>query len=468
MPTHDFNTIGDVLDFEILKGKITAIDSAADTCTVTVAGSSREALIFYHCKPDSIIRDNGAIEGGAGGFKADDEVIVMINSDNSVVKVIGHIDGIRNCSRRFILIVYGSQWLIWDVEGNKPCDLTYKNEEGNEQSVIFPCDNVANSGIASALWEDIVSKNNSVGSPESLFEGSVNPTSNSSFLGGRACGSDGYGTPLNSCNLLPGGDGEATHTHEGEDPHVWDIGTVIWSRDTYHNPSYSMPYSDSALLSWQAHNPTLMCDFGVRTQYDSVQFGEEIFGGDCKESGNWSWTGGSNQTHDFTWFIDGLEIASLKGIINNVIIETCRYETYSYENSNNFDQGKQEYSYQAYFGKDIFLHLVVLQYNIKNSHGVASYSWEGDFPGKLDVTTRERLRYLIVKLDTNPITVPYVVGSAPEHAGLKEIIQQMLDAETQKWDEYTAEHTPTVTGRTYPEISGFTVSFTGCDKFVLP
>jgi hypothetical protein len=97
MPTHDFNNIGEVLDFQILKGKITAIDSATDTCTVTVAGSSREALIFYHCKPDSIIRDNGAIEGGAAGFKVDDEVIVLINSDKSVIKVVGHVDGIRAC-----------------------------------------------------------------------------------------------------------------------------------------------------------------------------------------------------------------------------------------------------------------------------------------------------------------------------------------------------------------------------------
>lgn len=97
MPTHDFENIGDVLNFEILKGKITAIDSATDTCTVTVAGSSREALIFYHCNPDSIARDNGAIEGGAAGFKVDDEVVVLINSDKSVIKVIGHVDGIRPC-----------------------------------------------------------------------------------------------------------------------------------------------------------------------------------------------------------------------------------------------------------------------------------------------------------------------------------------------------------------------------------
>lgn len=48
MPTHDFVDIGDVLNFEFLQGTITAIDSATDTCTVTVGGSSLTALIFYH------------------------------------------------------------------------------------------------------------------------------------------------------------------------------------------------------------------------------------------------------------------------------------------------------------------------------------------------------------------------------------------------------------------------------------
>jgi len=48
MPTHNFNTIGDVLDFELLKGTIVSLDAATDTCTVTVGGSTLTALIFYH------------------------------------------------------------------------------------------------------------------------------------------------------------------------------------------------------------------------------------------------------------------------------------------------------------------------------------------------------------------------------------------------------------------------------------
>ncbi len=48
MPTTDFIDIGDVLKHEILIGTILTIDSATDTCTVTVGGASLTALIFYH------------------------------------------------------------------------------------------------------------------------------------------------------------------------------------------------------------------------------------------------------------------------------------------------------------------------------------------------------------------------------------------------------------------------------------
>jgi hypothetical protein len=48
MPTHDFIDIGDVLNYELLKGKIVTIDPDTDTCTVNVEGSVVTALIFYH------------------------------------------------------------------------------------------------------------------------------------------------------------------------------------------------------------------------------------------------------------------------------------------------------------------------------------------------------------------------------------------------------------------------------------
>ena len=98
MPTHDFANIGEVLDYELLKGTIISIDPSTDTCMVTVGGSGVNALLFYHCNPDSIIRDNGAIEGAAAGFDKGDSVIVMKKSDGSIIKVIGHTDGVRHCA----------------------------------------------------------------------------------------------------------------------------------------------------------------------------------------------------------------------------------------------------------------------------------------------------------------------------------------------------------------------------------
>jgi predicted transglutaminase-like cysteine proteinase len=43
------------------------------------------------------MRESGAIEGAASGFKVGDNVIVMKKSDDSSIKVIGHIGGIRRC-----------------------------------------------------------------------------------------------------------------------------------------------------------------------------------------------------------------------------------------------------------------------------------------------------------------------------------------------------------------------------------
>ena len=111
MPTHDFKNIGEVLDFELLKGTIATLDSATDTCTVTVGGENLTALLFYHCAPDKVLRSNGAITGAAKGFDVDNEVIVLINSDKTVVKVIGHVSGITKCKES----VSGNYYALYDT-----------------------------------------------------------------------------------------------------------------------------------------------------------------------------------------------------------------------------------------------------------------------------------------------------------------------------------------------------------------
>ncbi len=128
MPTHDFVDIGDVLGFELLQGTIKSVDESTDTCTVTVGSSTLDALLFYHCKPDSILRANGAIEGAALGFFSGDEVVVLKQSSGSSIKVIGHIDGIRRCGEQT-----GYYFVFYNDNGEKVALCTYDN---NELSVV--------------------------------------------------------------------------------------------------------------------------------------------------------------------------------------------------------------------------------------------------------------------------------------------------------------------------------------------
>jgi len=104
MPRVNFPTIGDIENYEFLRGTIKTIDSSTDTCTVEVDGSVISALLFYHCLPDSQLRANGAIEGSAAGFAEDDQVIVQIKYDKSVARVVAHVDRIKACGYRLKLI----------------------------------------------------------------------------------------------------------------------------------------------------------------------------------------------------------------------------------------------------------------------------------------------------------------------------------------------------------------------------
>lgn len=160
MPTQDFANIGEVLDFQVLKGTITAIDSATDTCTVTVAGSSLTALIFYHCKPDSIERSNGAIEGAAKGFKVDDEVIIILNPTTGVAKVIGHTDGIRACTTEYVKVqvrLLLTDWaFLWDIANEQVVEIP--NIDPELPSLEMPCNITDPSWIAFTEHSETVSE----------------------------------------------------------------------------------------------------------------------------------------------------------------------------------------------------------------------------------------------------------------------------------------------------------------------
>jgi len=128
MPRMNYPTVGDMQEYEFLRGIIVSIDAATDTCTVDVCSVGVvTALLFYHCEPDSPLRDNGAIEGAAAGFAEEDEVIVQVKHDKSEARVIAHIDGVRPCGWKFILTwgngdhideSFGLRFYVYDSNSN--------------------------------------------------------------------------------------------------------------------------------------------------------------------------------------------------------------------------------------------------------------------------------------------------------------------------------------------------------------
>jgi len=63
------------------------------------------------------LRDNGAIEGAAGGFSEDDSVIVQLKYDRSTTRVVAHVDGVRACG-----------WVeMWDEPATPTSPLLCKN-----------------------------------------------------------------------------------------------------------------------------------------------------------------------------------------------------------------------------------------------------------------------------------------------------------------------------------------------------
>lgn len=143
MPTLSFSNLGDVMSREILVGTIQTIDPETDTCTVTVNGSVVSALLFYHCRQDSVLRDNGAIQGAAAGFSESDQVVVIRSKadDTAPVYVVGHVDGIRACTEAQFILIYGDYCIVWDIgkaaiKENVP---TNDSAPGSPVYAEFPC-----------------------------------------------------------------------------------------------------------------------------------------------------------------------------------------------------------------------------------------------------------------------------------------------------------------------------------------
>jgi hypothetical protein len=143
MPRYEHENFGSVQDHTFMKGIITSVDSENDTADVTVSGGSNGSgvPIFYHCDPDSEERSNGAIEGASSGFASDDEVIVMCTVDGSPVRIVGFVDGIKECIQTQYLWVASALGIwrsfvtIWDAANEKVAEIEWEGE-----SIAFPYD----------------------------------------------------------------------------------------------------------------------------------------------------------------------------------------------------------------------------------------------------------------------------------------------------------------------------------------
>ena len=115
MPKFNHEDLEAVLNVIYRKGIIAAVDGESDTAAVDVFGGQPglNVPIYYHCTPDSELRSNGAIGGAASGFAVNDQVIVMCDTNGVPLRIIGFVNGIKNCSSLFWAYSIGD--LNWDT-----------------------------------------------------------------------------------------------------------------------------------------------------------------------------------------------------------------------------------------------------------------------------------------------------------------------------------------------------------------
>jgi hypothetical protein len=142
MPKYKHENFGHVQNHIFAKGVITAVDGENDTADVTVEGyeSGSDVPLFYHCEPDSEERGNGAIEGAASAFNEGDEVIVQLEVNGPPVRIVGFVEGIKECLEKgptlLICCVETDLCVVWDLETNEPSEKV--KDEDDELVTSWP------------------------------------------------------------------------------------------------------------------------------------------------------------------------------------------------------------------------------------------------------------------------------------------------------------------------------------------
>jgi hypothetical protein len=161
-PLLNHENIGAVQKIAYLTATITSVDSANDTACFEGVGtcpSGTDVIIFYHCEADSVLRDNGALEGAAGAFSIDDEVIVQceITGANRYVplRVMGFTDKPKACD-------IWEPWTGPDITTNHPWK-TYVDPWGNSPDAWMQ---LTANGLESYLEGGDPNVYNQVGWPE--------------------------------------------------------------------------------------------------------------------------------------------------------------------------------------------------------------------------------------------------------------------------------------------------------------
>jgi len=136
MPTLNYENAGALVEYDYLQGTITALYPDDDTADVSgVCGTLSKVPIFYHCKPDSAARSNGALTGAAGAFTVGDSAVVLKGINGADVLgqkyyVVGRYDGVKRCSGGDQVLIYasayGSVWFfVWDMASNNYAEDAY-------------------------------------------------------------------------------------------------------------------------------------------------------------------------------------------------------------------------------------------------------------------------------------------------------------------------------------------------------